>query len=78
MEESGASRAQQQTCQIRLPGVIGNTPAPTAVNNNGAALASVSVNVMGGQGAISSSRQTMAATISNFAYEGASIALRSM
>ena len=53
MEESRASLAQQQTGQVRLPGVTGNTPAPTAVrlpgvtgnttaptivNNNGAAL----------------------------------------
>ena len=51
MEESRASRAPPQTGQVRLPSVTGNTPAPTAaVNNNGAALASVSVNVMGGQG----------------------------
>ena len=36
VEKSGASRAQQQTGQVRLPGVTGNTstPAPTAVNNN--------------------------------------------
>ena len=49
MEKNGASRAQQETGQIRLPGVTGNTPAPTAGNNIGAALASVSVNVIGGQ-----------------------------
>ena len=50
MEESRASRAQQPTAQVRLlPGVTGNTPAPTAVNNSGAALASVSVKFMGGQ-----------------------------
>ena len=54
---------------------MGNTPAPTAVNiNNGAALASVSVNIMGGQGTMPSSRQAMAATTSNFVYEGESIA----
>ena len=29
IEESGASRAQQQTGKVRLPGVTGNTPAPT-------------------------------------------------
>ena len=76
MEESGASRAQQQTVQVRLPGVTGNTPAPTAVNNNtgGAALASVSVNVMVGQDTQPSSSQAMAATISNFVDEGASVA----
>ena len=74
MEESGASRAQQQTGQVRLPGVTGNIPAPTAVNNDGAALTSFSVNVMGGQGTLPSSRQAMADTISNFVYEGASIA----
>ena len=71
MEESGASRAQKQTCQVRLPGVTGNTPAPTAVNNNGAALASASVNVMGAQGIPLSSSQVMAATTRNFVYEGA-------
>ena len=38
MEGSGASRAQQQIGQVRLPGVTGNTPAPTPGNNNGAAL----------------------------------------
>ena len=31
MEESGASHAQQQTGNVRLPGVTGNTPASTAV-----------------------------------------------
>ena len=31
MEESEASRAQQQTGKVRLPGVTGNTQAPTAV-----------------------------------------------
>ena len=30
MEESEASRAQQRAGQVRLPGVAGNTPAPTA------------------------------------------------
>ena len=75
MEESGASRrAQQQTGQVRLPGVTGILPAPTAVNNDGSALASVSVNVMGGQGTLPSSRQAMAATTSSFVYEGVSIA----
>ena len=55
--------------------MTGNTPAPTAaVNNNGAALASVSVNVMRGQGILPSSRQAMAVTTSYFVYEGASIA----
>ena len=29
MEESGGSRAQQQTGKVRLPGVTGSTPAPT-------------------------------------------------
>ena len=57
-----------------LPGVTGNTPAPTAVNNNGTALASISVNVIGGQGTLPSSRQTVTATTSNFVNEGASIA----
>ena len=52
MEVNGAPLAQQQTGQVRLPGVTGNNPAPTAVNNNGADLASVSVNVMGGQGTL--------------------------
>ena len=33
--ENGASRAQQHTGQVRLPGITANTPAPTAVNNNG-------------------------------------------
>ena len=74
MEESGASRAQQQTCQVRLPGVTGNTPAPTAVNNNAAALAAVSVNVMKGQSTMPSSSHVMAATTSNFVHEGTSIA----
>ena len=74
VEESGASRAQQQIGQIRFPGVTENTPAPIAVNNDGTALASVSVNFMGGQGPLSSSRESMAATTSNFVYEGASIA----
>ena len=59
MEKNGASRAQQQTGQIRLPGVTGNTPAPTAGNNIGAALPSVSLNVIGGQGTLPSSRQAM-------------------
>ena len=67
---SGASRAQQQTGQVRLPGVTGNTSASTAVNNYGVALASVSVNVMGGQGTLPSSSQAMTATTSNFVYEG--------
>ena len=40
----------------------------------GAALASVSGNIMGGQGTLQSSGQAIVATISNFAYEGASIA----
>ena len=35
MEEGGASRAQHQTGQVRLPGVTGNTPAPTAVGLSG-------------------------------------------
>ena len=57
-----------------MPGLTGNTPAPTAaVNNNGAVLASVSVNVMRGQGTLPSSRQAMAATTSYFVYAGASI-----
>ena len=43
--ENGALRAQQQTGQVRLPGVTRNTPAATAVNNTSAALASVSANV---------------------------------
>ena len=73
MKESGASRAQQ-TCHVRLSGVTGNTPPPIAVNNNGAALASASVNVMGGQDTLPSSSQAMATTTSNFVYEGASIA----
>ena len=76
VEKSGSSSraSKEQTCQVRLPGVTGKSPAPTAVNNNGAALASVSVNVMGGQGTMPSSRQAMAATSSNFVYEGSSIA----
>ena len=76
MEESRASRAPPQTGQVRLPSVTGNTPAPTAVNNNGAALASVSVNVVGGQRTMPSSSQAMAATTSYyyFVYKGASIA----
>ena len=61
MEESGASRAQQQTCLSRLPSVTETIPALTVVNNNCATLASVSVDVMGGQGIMSSSRQAMAA-----------------
>ena len=43
--ETGALRAQQQTGQVRLPGVTGNNPAAAAVNNTGVALASVSSNV---------------------------------
>ena len=75
MEENGAPRAQQQTGQVWLPGITVNTPAPTAaINDNGAALASVSVNVMGGQGTLPYSRQAIAATTSNFVYQGASIA----
>ena len=54
--------------------MTGNTPAPTPVNNNGAALASVSVNVLGGQGTLPSSRQAMAAITSNLVDESASIA----
>ena len=46
VEESGRSRTQQQAGQVRLPGVTRNTPAPAAVNNNGAAQA-FSVNVIG-------------------------------
>ena len=72
--ESGASHAQQQTGQVRLPGVTGNTPVPSAVNNNGAALASTSVNVAGRQDSQSSSSQAMAATTSNFVHEDANIA----
>ena len=71
---SGKERSFTVTGQIRLPGVTGNTQAPTAVNNNGATLASTSVNVMGGQGTLPSSTRAMAATTSNFVYEGASIA----
>ena len=41
-------------------GCLVKTPAPTAVNNNGAALASVSVNVIGGQGTLPYSKQAMA------------------
>ena len=78
MEESGASRAQQQVGQVRLPGVTGSAPAPTAANNNGAALASVSVNVMGGQGTMPSSRQAMAATTSYTLFTKARVSLRSM
>ena len=74
MEESGALRAQQQTGQVGLPGVTGNILAPTASNNNGAALASASVNVMGAQDTLPSSSQATAATTRNFVYEGASIA----
>ena len=74
MEECGASRANQQTGQVWLARGTGKTPAPTAVNNNGSALASASVNVMGGQGTLPSSSQAMTATTSNFVYEGASIA----
>ena len=50
MKKSGASRAQPQTGQVRLPRVTGNTPAPTAVNNNDVSLASVSITFMGVQG----------------------------
>ena len=60
--------------QVWLPGVTGNTGAHCAVNNNGAALASASVNVMRRQDILPSSSQAMAATTSNFFYEGASIA----
>ena len=75
MEESRASRAPSQTGQVRLSSVAGNTPALTAVNNNGAALASVSMNVMRGQGTVPPTSQAMAATTSYyFVYEGASIA----
>ena len=73
MKDRGASRAQQQTGQVRLPGVTGNIPASTAVNNDGVALASVSVNDIEGQGTLPSSRHAMVATTSNFVYEGASI-----
>ena len=58
--------------QVRLPSVTGNTGAHCAVNN-GAALASASVNVMRRQDILPSSSQAMAATTSNFFYEGASI-----
>ena len=48
---------------FRLPGVTGNTTAPTTtnnpVNNNGAALGSVSVGVMGKQGTFISPKQAM-------------------
>ena len=55
--------------------MTGNISAPTAaVNNNGAALASVSVNIVEGQDPLPSSRQAMAATTCNFVYEGANIA----
>ena len=53
--------------------MTGNAPAPSAVNNYAAALATVSVNVMGGQGTLPSSRYAMTATTSNFVYKGASI-----
>ena len=73
--KNGASRAQQQTGSVRVPGMTVNTPAPTAVNNNGAALASVSMKVMGEQGTLPYSRQAMAATTSNYVNEqGASVA----
>ena len=88
MEVSGASLllllfltfsfTRAQHYQVRLPGITGNTPGPTAVNKNGAALASVSANIMGGQSTLSSSRQAMAATTSNFVYEGARHRSRSM
>ena len=78
MEKNGASRAQQQTGQIRLPGVTGNTPAPIAGNNFGAALASVSLNVIGGQGTLPSSRQAMATTTSRSVYEIKRVSLRTM
>ena len=74
MEGGGASRAQQQTDHVRLRGVTGNTPLPTAVNSNSAALAFVSVHAMGGQDTLPSSRQAMTATTSNFAFKGSSIA----
>ena len=70
MEESRASRAQLQTGQVRLPDVTANIPAPTAVNNNCATLAYVWADVMGGQGSLPSSKQAMATTTGNFAYEG--------
>ena len=56
--------------------MAGNSPAPNAVNDNGAALAfaSESVNVKRGRGTLLSSSQAMAATTNNFVYEGASIA----
>ena len=75
MEGGGASLAQQQTDQVRLRGVTGNNPLPTAANSNSAALAFVLVNAIEGQDTLPSSRQAMAATTtSNFAYKGASIA----
>ena len=75
MEGGGASLAQQQTDQVRLRGVTGNNPLPTAANSNSAALAFVLVNAIEEQDTLPSSRQAMAATTtSNFAYKGASIA----
>ena len=75
VEESGATPAKQQTGQVRLPGVTGNTPAPTAaVKYYSAALASASANVIGGQGTLPSSSQAMAVTTSNFVCEAACIA----
>ena len=70
MEKSGASCAQQQTASVRLLSVTGNIPAPTAVNKNGAALTSVAVNFMGGQGTLSSSRQAVPVT-TNVVHEDA-------
>ena len=56
--------------------MTGNTPAPTAVNNNCAALASVSVNVMNEGTRHSAILQAGHGrhTTSNFVYEGTSIA----
>ena len=54
--------------------MTGNTPAPTAVNNYDAALASILMNAIRGQDTLLSSREAMAATTSNSVYEGASIA----
>ena len=60
--ERSFTLAQQQTGQVRLPGVTGNTntPAPTTVNNDSsAALVSASMNVVGGQGTLTSSSHAM-------------------
>lgn len=62
-EKCGTSRGEQQASQVRLSGVAGNTPATHTAVSNGAALASVSVNVMLRKGTLlPSSSQAVAIT----------------